>query len=243
MITAVATAARRPVAGALHRPHPGWWLWIGSGAAWVGLLWVHATGHGRAGHHGHHGHGTTTDVPWVVHWTLMVAAMMWPLWTATAAAVGRASFRRWRPANVATLIAATSVLWIGAGLAARVAFLAVDGPRWWLAWSAGWLAVGVVATWSSWRWRLLRRCSRLGVLAPGGRRGLATAANAATRGWPRCALLCGPVMLAMVPANRLVVMIGGTAAVWWEQRHPRAWRHPLPIAVLLATFAVLLVGG
>jgi hypothetical protein len=56
-------------------------------------------------------------------------------------------------------------------------------------------------------------------------------------------LLCGPVMLAMVAAHSLPLMIGGSAAVWWEQRHPRAWRDPVPVVVLAATAVGLVVAA
>ena len=57
--------------------------------------------------------------------------------------------------------------------------------------------------------------------------------------FPRCVALCGPVMLAMVSSHQLLLMLGGFAAVWWEQRHPRAFRDPVPIALLVITAVIL----
>ena len=47
-------------------------------------------------------------------------------------------------------------------------------------------------------------------------------------------------MVAMVAAHQLPLMIGGSAAVWWEQRHPHAWRDPVPVTILAATAALVL---
>jgi hypothetical protein len=44
----------------------------------------------------------------------------------------------------------------------------------------------------------------------------------------------------MVGAHQLPVMVGGSAAVWWEQRHPRAFRDWVLVAILAATAIVIL---
>jgi hypothetical protein len=110
-------------------------------------------------------------------------------------------------------------------------------PAW--VWSVAWLVVAVAVTWSMWRARLLRTCGRIGVIAPAGRRALITASGSGVCMFPRCVALCGPVMLAMVSSHQLLLMLGGSAAVWWEQRHPRAWRDPVPVALLVITAVVL----
>jgi hypothetical protein len=169
----------------------------------------------------------------------MVVAMMWPLYALPAAGVARASFRRWRPVTVTAYVGAITLLWLAAGVLARMGYQLVEPvvPAW--LWSAAWLVLAAAATRSVWRARLLRTCGRLGVVAPAGWRGLRTAAQCGLQAWPRCALLCGPVMLAMVATHSLPLMISGSAAVWWEQRHPRTWRDPVPAAVLTVTAVVL----
>ncbi|HEX5145229.1 MAG TPA: DUF2182 domain-containing protein [Mycobacterium sp.] len=180
---------------------------------------------------------------WSGHWLLMVVAMMWPLYAVSAAAVGRASFRRWRAGTVTAYIGAITVLWLAVGILVRACYQLLGSSVPATLWSTAWLLVGAAATWSVWRARLLRTCNRLGVIAPAGWRGLRSAASCGLRSWPRCALLCGPVMLAMVAAHSLPLMIGGSAAVWWEQRHPRAWRDPVPVVVLAATAVGLVVAA
>jgi hypothetical protein len=179
---------------------------------------------------------------WSGHWMLMVAAMMWPLYEMPAAAIAQASFRRWRVVVVATFVAVVSALWLGFGYIARAVYLLVGTavPPW--VWAVSWLVVAMAATWSAWRARALRKCLRVGVLAPYGRRAIVTAAHTAARQWPRCMLLCGPVMVATVAVHHLPLMLGGSAAVWWEQRHPRAWRDPVPVAILAATGVVVVAG-
>ncbi|MFZ1411566.1 MAG: hypothetical protein WAS07_08915, partial [Micropruina sp.] len=56
------------------------------------------------------------------------------------------------------------------------------------------------------------------------------AVRAGVRFGVRCGLLCAPVMLAMA-AHQPLLMLLGTAGVWWEQTHPRRLRDPLPPAL------------
>jgi hypothetical protein len=240
---------RRRLRDNLTRPHRGWWLTVAAGIAWAALVaWSItdlSTGHhGGAGHAGHAMAHPAAGEPanagiWILHWLLMVVAMMWPLYAASTAALARATFRRWRVAAVAAHVGAITALWLAVGVVGRGVYLLVENfvPAW--VWSLGWLVVAVAVTWSMWRARLLRTCGRIGVIAPAGRRALITASGSGARMFPRCVALCGPVMLAMVSSHQLVSMLGGSAAVWWEQRHPRAWRDPVPVALLAITAVVL----
>ncbi|MDT5264601.1 MAG: hypothetical protein QOI90_1227, partial [Mycobacterium sp.] len=201
----------------------------------------HHDGTGHAGHAmAHPAVGEPAIVGlWIGHWLLMVVAMMWPLYAASTAALARATFRRWRVAAVAAHVGAITALWLAFGVVGRGVYLLVENfvPAW--VWSVAWLVVAVAVTWSMWRARLLRTCGRIGVIAPAGRRALITASGSGVRMFPRCVALCGPVMLAMVSSHQLLLMLGGSAAVWWEQRHPRAWRDPVPVALLVITAVVL----
>ena len=111
-------------------------------------------------------------------------------------------------------------------------------PAW--MWSAAWLVVAIAALRSLWRARLLWACQQVKTVAPSGRSAMAGAAALATRAWPRCAALCGPVMIAMAAGHPLLLMVGATAAVRWEQRHLRAWRDPVPVAALIVTLVAVL---
>ena len=199
---------RRSSSGAtIRRSHPGWWMTAAAMVAWMVLLgWsvadaVTATptaaipAHTMSHHGGHpmggadaHPHGLGA---WAVHWTLMVIAMMWPLYGSIAAAITAASFRRWRVMTVAVFVAVITALWLVFGLAARVAYVLVQAavPSW--VWSLGWLLVAIVATRSMWRARLLRTCGQVRVLAPAGRHAIASGRPRPRpdrgHGVPRCA--------------------------------------------------------
>jgi hypothetical protein len=239
--------ARRDIA----ETHPGWWLYAAAGTAWVVLVvWAVvdvAPAHDTSAMPAmanmpamptvpppvhHHAHGWWA---WGAHWVLMVVAMMWPLYAASAAALRRTVFRRWQAATIAMYLATLTALWLAVGYSARGVYLLAAPviPAW--AWSAGWLVVAIAALRSLWRARLLWTCQQVKTLAPSGRRALTGAAVLAARAWPRCAALCGPVMIAMAAAHPLPLMVGASAAVWWEQRHPRAWRDPMPVALLGGT--------
>jgi hypothetical protein len=220
----------------------------GSGAAWAVLV-VTAIAGVRAGPsavtgHVHDGGGTTVqpwDAAWAGTWLLMVAAMMWPLAVPTLSLVARAAFREWRTGLVMTCLGTVTVLWLAAGLAVASAAHAFGVPAESPAWQLGWVAVAVLLSRSARRARLLWRCSRLAALAPGGARGLASVSAAGIVEWRRCVLLCGPVMTAMVVGHDPVLMLGASLAVWWEAAHPRAWRDRVPVLLLTAAGAWLLL--
>lgn len=190
---------------------------------------------------GHLHHATRALEPWSGGWTgmwlLMVAAMMWPLTVPTLTAVSRSAFPGWRFRLVTTCLATGTLLWLAVGLLGATAARAVGVPTDHLGWQLGWVAMAVVAMRSARRARLLWTCAQLPPLAPGGRRGLGSAVGAGVVAWRRCALLCGPVMTAMVIGHNPVLLVGASLAAWWEASHPRAWRDPVP-ALLLGAAAV-----
>jgi hypothetical protein len=172
----------------------------------------------------------------------MVAAMMWPLAVPTLSAVGRAAFRGWRVRLVATCLGTVTALWLAAGLAVASVAHALAVPVGSAGWQLGWVAAAVLWNRSAWRTRLLWQCSRSPAIAPGGVRGLASASVAGAVVWRRCALLCGPVMAAMVVGHDPWLMVGASVAAWWEAAHPRAWRDPVPVLLLAAAGVWLLPG-
>ncbi|QEO15670.1 DUF2182 domain-containing protein [Agromyces intestinalis] len=220
---------------------------VGSGAAWVVLAAASPlAGQGWPGAHRHV--ATASDASpaaapaapvevwtwaWLAGWLLMVAAMMWPLLAASADRIAAGSFRRWRFALPAVAVGTATALWLGFGLAAGTVAQLAAVPEGSLRWQLAALAVAALARRSAWRARLLSRCAVAPPVAPAGRRGILTAARAGATEWRRCALLCGPLMVAMVVGHSPIVLAAASLAVWWEARHPRAWRDPVPLALII----------
>lgn len=244
-------AVRRPaIPVAAVRPSPAVLVLAGCALAWAALT-VLAVGragisdHTSAGQlHGHsmHQHSTGIQLPtagWIGMWTLMVIAMMWPLTLPCLDLVARSSYRRWRRRLIATALATVTALWLVFGLLAVMLGRLLSPLVSVVWWQLGWIAVALVALRSARRSRLLWRCAKLPPIAPGGVRGVASAAHAAAIWWQRCALLCGAVMAAMAAGHAPALMVCASLSAWWEARHPRAWRDPVP-AVLLAVAAAAL---
>ncbi|MGH3366004.1 MAG: DUF2182 domain-containing protein [Nocardioidaceae bacterium] len=194
-----------------------------------------------AGHMQERGAVDVWSTGWVGSWLLMVVAMMWPLAVPTLSAVRRASFPRWRTPLVLTCLGSVTLLWLAVGLAAGLLTRPVMAPAVVGWWQLAWVGVAGAVMLSARRARLLWRCLELPPLAPGGRRGLVSAARAGLVSWRRCALLCGPVMAAMVVGHSLVLLVCASLAAWWEAAHPRAWHDRVPVA-LLGVAAAWLVG-
>lgn len=252
----VAPRATRPRLAPADRA--GQVVLVCSGLAWVALASMMlpvGDGPGGAavtGHLHHHavnapaGGGAPSVDPWslgwVGGWLLMVVAMMWPLMVPTVNRVSRAAYPRWQVRLTLTTIATATLLWLALGLvaasAARVASVPA-GSTWW---QLAFIVVAALAFRSTRRTRLLWRCVKLPPVAPGGRRGLAGAARAGLVAWRRCAVLCGPVMIAMTIGHTLLVLVAASLSVWWEARHPRAWRDPVPL-LLLGVAALGVVGS
>lgn len=236
------TVARTAGVALVRAPAPptGTVVLAGSAVAWIALTAVTVRGHGA----GHASHGVAAVAPWqpgwIAMWLLMLVAMMWPLAVPTLSVVGRAAFRGWRTALVAACLGTLTALWLLAGLAAGSVAQLLAVPEQSLGWQLGWVTVALLAGRSARRARLLERCSRVSPVAPGGVRGLVTAAGAGARDWRRCALLCGPVMTAMVVGHSPALLVGASLAAWWESAHLRAWRDPVP-ALLLGVAAAVLV--
>lgn len=211
-------------------------------AAWVSLTvpWPGGTGAGEM--HAHHGHAMPpaaevvdpASLAWIASWLLMVIAMMWPLAVPTVGAVSRSSFRGWRTRLGMVCLATVTVLWLAFGVAGALLARLLDVRPGSLGWQVACVGLALVAFRSARRRRVLETCLRLPSLAPGGRRGVITAARAGLLTWQRCALLCGPTMLAMSVGHSIVLMVCASLAAWWESWHPRAWRDRVPVALVAA---------
>lgn len=198
---------------------------------------------------GHHGHVMPpaaevvdpSSPAWIASWLLMVVAMMWPLAIPAVGAVSRSSFRGWRMRLAVVCLATVTLLWLVVGFAgallARV--LGVPPDSTW--WQLSFVCLALAASRSARRGRLLEQCLRLPVLAPGGRRGVVGAVRVGMLTWRRCAVLCGPLMLAMSVGHSAALMLCASLAAWWEAWHPRAWRDRVPVALVSAGAVWLLI--
>lgn len=237
------SARRRALPG---RVLPGRVLLAGSIAAWIAVLgiWAASAFAGAPRHaHGASAPADGTPAPaapldalswgWVGGWMLMVAAMMWPLLAPTVDQVSRASFPNWRWRLTTVTVATSTLLWLvlglAAGLIAQIAGV-LHGSVWW---QLAFIGAAAVAWGSATRSRLLWQCSKLPPLAPSRRRGVIGAARAGLVSWKRCALLCGPLMMAMVVGHSPIMMMAASLSVWWEAWHPRAWRDRVPFALIV----------
>ncbi|MEO5709308.1 MAG: DUF2182 domain-containing protein [Nocardioidaceae bacterium] len=219
-----------------RRPRVAYAVGAAAAAAWVVLARLSIGPHDMA--------GMTVDPrtsAWAAMWLLMVAAMMWPLATPMLDAVRRSAYPRWRGRLVLTCLATTTVLWLGFGVVAASVARLLEVPEATVAWQVAWLAVAIVLTRSARRARVLWLCLTLPPLAPGGRRGLVSAVRAGLASWRRCAVLCGPVMTAMVVGHGLVLLACASLAAWWEAAHPRRRHDPVPPLLLGAALAWLVV--
>ncbi len=264
-MSAVALSRSRTDADRSRRPRwdtasIGRWTTVAMASAWVGLAVMSLTGwphdHAAAGAAGgeHHHHGpdaavATPSTPlvtagWVAMWLTMVVAMMWPFMARGLEVALRGTYRRWRPGVAAVYLGTSTTLWLAAGVAALPIARAVTLRTPDRVWPTVWLLVALTSAWSTRRAARLWKCASRRVQATDGWPALRSASVASARQWRRCAFLCGPVMAAMVPMSRgtWAVMGLGAGAMWWEQRRPRAWRDPVPVALIGGAVAAMTIG-
>jgi hypothetical protein len=245
----------RPLSDAV-RSTPTRVVLVCTAAAWVALNVPWPGGGESDGEmgaaHGHHHHAMPPvaaevvdpwSLAWIGTWLLMVVAMMWPLTVPTVGALTRSSFRGWRTRLGVVCLATVTILWLAVGLAGAMLARTLSVPPGSVWWQLSFICLALVAFRSARRSRLLEQCLRLPALAPGGRRGLVTAARAGVLTWRRCALLCGPVMLSMSVGHSPALMVCASLAAWWEAWHPRAWRDPVPVLLVAAAGAWLAIAA
>jgi hypothetical protein len=232
-VGAIAAATRARLSPA---DRAGRFVLAGCVLAWVALVAMASAPSPEVAHHAGHAHSEMALDPWttewIATWLLMVVAMMWPLAVPTVNRVWRAAYPRWRVRLALTVMATVTVLWLAFGLVVGTAAMVTRvaaGSVWW---QLAFLAVAAVAWRSARRARVLWRCVKLPPVAPGGLRGLGSASRAGLVAWRRCAVLCGPLMVAMAVGHTLAVLVAASLSAWWETRHPRAWRDPVPLALL-----------
>ncbi len=227
----------------------------GTVVAWIAILLSSLSlsrGIGSGSHHGAELGGATglgtvpidaLSLEWAGTWLLMTAAMMWPLLVPVVDRVSRAVRPRWRPALTSVVVVVATALWFAVGFAAALVAQIAHVPSGSVWWQLAFIAAAAVAWRSARRNRLLARCAKLPPVAPAGVRGIRGAARVGFVSWTRCALLCGPLMLAMVVGHSAIVMIAASASVWWEAWHPRARRDRVPLALIIVAGLGAIAGG
>lgn len=214
----------------------------GTATAWLalGVSWQGALGPDEPRFRNGHATPSTSAVvdpvstSWTASWLLMVIAMMWPLAVPAVGAVSRSSFRGWRSRLAIVCLATLTALWLVFGLVGALLARSLGVPTGSVGWQLAFVGIALAASRSARRSRVLEACLRLPALAPGGRRGVATAARAGVLTWRRCVVLCGPLMLAMSVGHSMVLMVCASLAAWWESWHPRAWHDRVPLALVAA---------
>jgi hypothetical protein len=189
----------------------------------------------------HHGSGGVTAA-WSAIWLVMVVAMMWPLWEAHVASTARRSRGSWKLVNAAAFVGILTACWFAFGVAVRVVLSAIPMPDPAVVWPLVALGAAAVLSRSLRRSRRLRRCGAMRAIAPTGLDGVTAAARNGAREWPRCLLLCGPLMAAMTVSHQPSLLVGATAASWWEERHAHTWQSIVPTVVLVTAMVVFVAG-
>jgi predicted metal-binding membrane protein len=230
--------------------YPEWPLALIAVAAWMAMFAVFA-GHvvEHTSHPAGHVHGSLSQAvstspaphPSVLHWTLMVVAMMLPTILPAARSVAFGS--RWHRRHRSQALFAMGYLvpWIvlGALTIAVVSRLGFHWPRWLLP-----AALIVAALWelTGLKVQLLRACHRVRPIPPQGWRTDAAclARGLSHAGW--CIGACWALMGAMLVADHLIavwLMLPMTAAIVVEKFAARPDRVVRPVAAALAAGAAL----
>lgn len=203
-----AVARARPGrAAALRRiawERPEWWVLALAAAVWAVMI-RHAIQHGEHAHH----HVMTAPEE-ILHWLLMVVAMMAPLLLDSVRTVAFRSYRRRRHIAIATFLAGYLAVWLLAGLPVAL----IRAFAWSHTHGAAAAAFVVAALWSlsGPHARALSACHGTRPLAPEG--WPATRDAVAYGMWigRACVVSCWPLMLACtLTGHSLIAMVGGAA--------------------------------
>jgi predicted metal-binding membrane protein len=226
--------------GAAARARPERVAVVLAGGAWLATAAVHG-----AGGHGGVGHPAGATGPGALgHWALMCVAMMVPVALPAVRHVAANSLRRRRGAAVVQFLAAYLLVWVAFG---ALVLAALPTPAHWLLPVAlGLAAVWQVQPWLRW---FLWACHRTVPLPPRGWRAVRGSLRFGFRHGLVCVGVCWPFMLAMAAltgASGLaqvawMAVLAPLAAITRLVPRSRGWGPPM--AVGLATFAVLLASG
>jgi len=225
----MSTVARLRAGGAsaalrrLDWQHPEWWAVALAAVCWGGMV-THALQHGAHAHH----HLMTTPAE-LLHWLLMVIAMMVPLMLDPVRMVAFRSYRHRRHIAIATFLVGYLAVWWAAGL--PVAWLRS------LAWShthhTAAVAFALSALWllSPLHDRALKSCHGQRPIAPSGWPAIRDACVHGMRLGGACVVSCWPLMVACtLTGHSLIAMLGGAAVSVLERL---SFRPPTRMLMLL----------
>ena len=241
-MTTAAVSISSPACRLLFWPHPEWWAISLSVVAWFFFFTEAAPKFSVSlPSSSHVGHSNSVPAA-AVHWTLMIAAMMFPPLIGQLRVVAARSLWSRRNRALALFLAGYSALWLLFGLAAEMVLLfqnALDpmasvyvGPACFL----------LAALWqlSPQKRRSLVACHFTAPLAPFGwrayfdcfRHGVGIAAN--------CCISCWALMFACAAAGHaLWAMLAISFVSWSERAHPRPSQGWRSLALSAVSFLAL----
>jgi predicted metal-binding membrane protein len=230
--------------------YPEWPLGVIAVAAWMAIFALSAgTASAPASHptaHAHHAQNPTAPSTYalhltMLHWTLMVLAMMAPtiLPSARAVAEGSRWHRRQRGQALFALAYLTAWTLFGVVLVATASLAGGRVPRWLFP-----AALAAAAVWelTPWKTRLLRACHRI---RPTPLDGWRADVGCLTRGLSHggaCVGACAALMTAMMLAHHTAatwLMLPFTAIVVTEKLASRPDRVVRPVAAALGAAAAV----
>lgn len=235
-----ATFARRPVLGALRTlswHHPEWCTWVLCAAAW----WIMAAHALQFASHGiHH------SMPWrdeVIHWLLMVYAMMLPLVARDARAVAFASLWSRRHRAILVFLVGYSFVWLLLGIPTAWARSQPSMHTY----MVPMIGFGLAALWqlSPMHASALVACHRSPLPSASGWRADRDCALFGVRiGWS-CVLACWPLMLACAFTGHSMMAMVGCATIGLAERGSFRPRFGVAAAgaAILAGYCFLLDSG
>jgi predicted metal-binding membrane protein len=245
----MAAATRR-----LAAEYPEAWVYAAAAAAWAALLSMPVSAAVMAfcfgeesglAHLSFAAGATLATVAWpaaLLHWLLMVAAMMLPMTAMALRHVAMRSFRARRGRAMAVFVAGYGLVWLAAApVFAAAAFagrmLAGEGLL-----TLG-AALALAAAWQATpaKRRALRRCHRTAPLAPSGWRADRDCFVFGLDHGRSCLAACWPLMLAAIAAGHPAAMLAAGLFALAERRilapEPRRSAGPFAAAAVLCLAA------
>lgn len=206
-----------------------------SAGAWAWML-LPLPGTGSGSHH--HDHAQAAGGSALLHWSIMIAAMMFPLLIAPVRVVANRSLWRRRHRAIALYLTGYSVPWLlyGAIAVAALSYLPFA--------TTAAFALAMAAAWqiTPWKQRGLRACHRTEPIAPFGWRADADCLRCGVRAAYYCLLSCWALMLPCAAGFGGYWLMPAISAFTFVERTTDRPR-PLRFASVLAVAAVVVAAG